>query len=116
MPDKSSYSGSWYEGKQHGYGCTWNSRQEVKYGLWRRGEKLIKLTPAQATDIQDGLINLKETSQFQALGDEKLAFFAEITILTNFFEPFANFTTEQAKFELNKCTQMERADNLKDQL
>ena len=51
MPDRSTYSGAWQEGKQHGYGCVYNSRNELKYGLWNHGQKLIKLTPEQATDI-----------------------------------------------------------------
>ena len=39
------------------------------------------------------------------LGEDKVTFFQEINVLTNKFEPFDNFATEQAKFELNKCTQ-----------
>jgi len=46
------------------------------------------------------------------LGEEKLTFFNEISVLTNKFEPFDNFATEQAKFELNRCIQSERAENL----
>ena len=37
-------------------------------------------------------------------------------MLSNKFEPFDNFATEQAKFELNKCTMVERADHLMTQL
>ena len=52
MPDQQTYSGAWYEGKQHGYGCTYNSSgNELKYGLWNQGKKIIKLTPEMATDI-----------------------------------------------------------------
>ena len=41
-----------------------------------------------------------------------MVFWGEIGVLTNKFEPFDNFATEQAKFELNKCTQAERASYL----
>jgi len=51
MPDQSTYSGAWHEGKQHGYGCVYNKNGELKYGLWNRGAKLIKLNPEQATEI-----------------------------------------------------------------
>jgi len=47
-----------------------------------------------------------------SLGEEKLAFWAEINVLTNKFEAFDTFMTEQAKFELNRCTQQERASKL----
>ena len=113
MPDQSTYSGSWFEGKQHGYGCVYNSKGELKYGLWNHGDKLIKLTQTQATDIQDSQLDLALANQIQAkLGEEKLTFFNEISVLTNKFEPFDNFATEQAKFELNRCIQSERAENL----
>lgn len=46
------------------------------------------------------------------LGEDKLVFFNEVTVLTNKFEPFDNFATEQAKFELNKCSQSEKSDKL----
>ena len=76
MPDQSTYSGSWYEGKQHGYGCVINAKNEMKYGVWNRGVKFIKLTPDQATEVQDGYLDLSETKQVQAsLGEAKLAFF-----------------------------------------
>jgi len=39
-----------------------------------------------------------------SLGEDKLVYWEEISVLTNKFEPFDNFVTEQAKFELNKCT------------
>lgn len=58
-------------------------------------------------------MDLTETNQVQAnLGEDKLIFFGQISVLTNRFEPFDNFATEQAKFELNKCTQNERSDKL----
>jgi len=46
------------------------------------------------------------------LGENKLVFFGQVSVLTNRFEPFDNFATEQAKFELNKCAQNERSDKL----
>ena len=42
----------------------------------------------------------------------KATFQVEIGVLSNKFEPFDNFATEQAKHELNKCTASERADML----
>ena len=38
-----------------------------------------------------------------SLGEEKLVFWAEINVLTNKFDPFDTFLTEEAKFELNRC-------------
>ena len=76
MPDQSTYSGSWYEGKQHGYGCVINAKNEMKYGVWNKGVKFIKLTPNQATEVQDGYLDLSETKQVQAsLSEAKLTFF-----------------------------------------
>ena len=40
----------------------------------------------------------------ESLGEDKITFFGEISVLSNRFEPFDNFATEQAKFELGKCT------------
>ena len=50
------------------------------------------------------------------LGEDKLVFFGQISVLTNRFEPFDNFATEQARFELNKCAQNERSDKLVDKM
>ena len=117
MPDQSTYSGSWFEGKQHGYGCVINSRNELKYGVWNRGTKFVKLTPTQATEIQDEYLDLSDTPQVcVSLGEDKLTYFSEISVLANRFEPFDNFATEQAKYELNKCNQMENSERLYDQL
>ena len=67
----------------------------LKYGLWSHGDKLIKLSVEQATDIQDGRMDLSQSTQIlQKLGEEKLVFFNEINVLTNKFEPFENFATE----------------------
>ena len=34
-PDQTTYSGAWYEGKQHGYGCIYDSSgNQLKYGLY----------------------------------------------------------------------------------
>ena len=78
MQDNSNvYSGSWYEGKQHGYGCVLNSKTESKYGIWSKGEKLIKLTPEQANDIQDEQVDMSVQPQINAkLKDEAEAFWA----------------------------------------
>lgn len=105
MPDQSTYSGAWFEGKQHGYGCVYNNKNELKYGIWCRGNKVYKLKAEQATDIQDGNLDLQADGIKLQLGEDKVTFFQEINVLTNKFEPFDNFATEQAKFELNKCTQ-----------
>ena len=51
-----------------------------------------------------------------SLGEDKLVFWEEIRVLTNLFEPFDDFATEQAKFELNKCTQEERSSAMQAQL
>lgn len=108
MPDLSTYSGTWYEGKQHGYGCVYfmkNDVQELKYGLYLRGTKFFKLSKSQASDIQEGDFVVENTKLIeQALGADKLTFFDEIRQLSNKFEPFDNFATEQSVFELNKCT------------
>ena len=57
------------------------------------------------------MLDLLATNQIQqSLGENKMTFFNEINVLSHKFEPFDNFATEQAKFELNKCTMMERAD------
>lgn len=50
------------------------------------------------------------------LGEDKLTFWEEIKVLSNVFEPFDNFATEQAKFELNKCTQLEKSYRLQQHL
>ena len=112
MPDQSTYSGGWLDGKQHGYGVVYNNsgQGQLKFGLWRHGQKLFKLTSEEANSIQDGELDLMNTNRIQqSLGDEKHTFWADINVLTNKFEPFNTFATEQAKFELNKCTQQERA-------
>ena len=46
------------------------------------------------------------------LGRDEATFWTEIGVLSNKFEPFDTFATEQAKFELNKCTKEERAGRL----
>ena len=70
-----------------------------------------------ATDIQDSRMELAETGQVMTiLGEDKLIFFGQISVLTNRFEPFDNFATEQARFELNKCAQNERSDKLVDRM
>ena len=70
-----------------------------------------------ATDIQDNNINLAEMTQvLTILGEDKDAFFNQIQVLTNRFEPFDDFATEQAKFELNKCAQNEKSDKLVDKM
>lgn len=75
------------------------------------------MSPEMATDIQDSRIDLAETQQvLNILGEDKLTFFNEISVLTNRFEPFDNFATEQAKFELNKCAQNEKSDKLVDKM
>lgn len=93
----------------HGYGCVYTSKNVIKYGLYNRGQRIIKLTPEQATDVQDGEIDLMHQNFVQtSLGDDKLTYFGEVSILSNRFEPFDNFATEQAKFELGKCTKAEK--------
>lgn len=62
-------------------------------------------------------MDLSETKQVVAsLGSNKLTFFKEISVLANRFEPFDNFATEQAKYELNKCTQIGNSERLSGQL
>ena len=62
-------------------------------------------------------MDLAETGQVMTiLGEDKLIFFGQISVLTNRFEPFDNFATEQARFELNKCAQNERSDRLVDRM
>jgi len=59
MPDQSSrdelkqntYSGSWLNGKQHGYGCIYSATGPYKYGVWKDGNKILKLSKREATDI-----------------------------------------------------------------
>lgn len=56
-------------------------------------------------DIQEGQLNLAASDQInEKLGEDKLTFWDEVSVLTNIFEPFEDYYTEQAKFELNKCT------------
>lgn len=94
-----------------------NARDELKYGVWNRGTKFVKLTTNQATDIQNEDLDLSDAPQVQMqLGEDKLSFFNEISVLANRFKPFDNFATEQAIFELNKCTQMENSERLYGQL
>ena len=48
----------------------------MKYGVWNKGVKFIKLTPNQATEVQDGYLDLSVTKQVQAsLSEAKLTFF-----------------------------------------
>ena len=42
--DSSSYSGGWLDGKQHGYGAIRNSSDIQKFGLYRQGLKILKLS------------------------------------------------------------------------
>ena len=60
MPDHNTYSGSWFQGKQHGFGCIYSTSGHLKYGVWCQGTKLLKLTQEQATEIQDGKIEPKK--------------------------------------------------------
>ena len=46
-----TYSGAWLDNKMNGYGCLFNTKNELKYGLWKNGEKLCKVNHEQATDI-----------------------------------------------------------------
>jgi hypothetical protein len=47
-----TYSGAWMNGKQHGYGCNYSSTmKEPKFSIWREGERILKLTRKQATEI-----------------------------------------------------------------
>lgn len=51
-PDGSVYSGSWYGGKQHGYANIYiKSSGESKYGVYKQGQRLFKITAEQAMDI-----------------------------------------------------------------
>lgn len=44
-PDGSVYSGSWYSGKQHGYANIYiKSSGESKYGVYKSGQRLFKIT------------------------------------------------------------------------
>jgi hypothetical protein len=54
-----TYSGSWLNGKQHGYGCTYNSTGQVKYGVWKDGERILKLSSSQATAIQENTLDIR---------------------------------------------------------
>ena len=113
MQDQTTYSGAWYQGKQHGYGCVYNANNELKYGLYSHGQRLLKLNAESATDIQDGRLDLSTSKNLIIdLGRDEATFWTEIGVLSNKFEPFDNFATEQAKFELNKCTKEERAGRL----
>ena len=45
--------------------------------------------------MQDGYLDLQATKQVQSsLGEDKLTFFSQISVLANKFEPFDNFATE----------------------
>jgi len=95
MPDRSTYSGGWIDGKQHGYGVIVNTRQELKFGLWKDGKKLIKMSTAEANSIQDGDYDPMNDNQIQTqLGEGKNQFWSDVAVLTNKFEPFDTFATE----------------------
>ena len=113
-PDGSSYAGGWQDGKQHGYGAIRNSSNVHKFGLYRQGTKILKLSAEQASMIQSEELDLQGTNQIQlSLGDEKQVFWAEISVLTNKFEPFDTLLTEEAKFELNRCAHDDKSQSLK---
>lgn len=97
-----TYSGGWLNGKQHGYGFIYTARGEFKYGLWNNGTKLVKLTPEQATEVQEGRMNLYTTIRDQGIEDPT-QYWQDIGQLTNKFEPKDSFQTEQGVFELKSA-------------
>jgi len=60
-PNNYTYSGGWLNGKQHGYGFVYTDKGEFKYGMWVNGVKVLKLTPGQATEVQEGRMDLYST-------------------------------------------------------
>ena len=85
-------------GKQHGYGCNYSTTmKEPKFSVWKEGERILKLTRKQATDIQENVISVRNL--LRNLKDVE-SFCNEIGQLTNKFEAHANFAKEQALYEL----------------
>ena len=98
-PNNYTYSGGWLNGKQHGYGFIYTDKGEFKYGMWVNGIKLLKLTPTQAQEVQEGRMDLYTTMKQKGL-DDPVQYWQDIAVLTNKFEPFDTFQTEQGIFEL----------------
>ena len=111
MPDNNTYSGSWYQGKQHGFGCIFTKEGHLKYGLWQHGQKILKVTTDQASQIQDGNLDVRKLVTESKLRDPE-QYWADVKLLTNKFEPFGIFPREQASFELKKKKQKEDKNKL----
>ena len=112
MPDKNTYSGSWSNSKMHGFGCVLNAKAEQKWGIWDRGEKLIKLSQAQATDIQDGVVDMTVQPHINKKLQNPQHFWDEVSKLTNKFEPFYDFNAMQTNYELARSLQEEKEARL----
>ena len=41
--DGSKYSGTWFDGKQHGFGVFTGTEGNKKYGVWNKGQKVRTL-------------------------------------------------------------------------
>ena len=105
-PNNYTYSGGWLNGKQHGYGFIYTDKNEFKYGMWYNGVKLVKLTRSQATEVQEGRMDLYSTIKAKGIHDP-VQYWQDIALLTNKFEPFDSFQTEQGIFELKQSHMME---------
>lgn len=71
--------------------------KEPKFSIWKDGERILKLSRKQATDIQEGVLDIRQLLKGV---DDVEAFLDEIQVATNKFEAHANFAKEQALYEL----------------
>ena len=58
--------------------------------MWVNGVKVLKLTPAQATEVQEGRMDLYTTIKGKGVEDP-VQYWQDIGVLTNKFEPHDNF-------------------------
>lgn len=71
--------------------------REPKFSIWKDGERILKLTRKQATEIQENILDIR--SLLKNIPDVD-AFIDEISVLSNKFEANLNFAKEQALYEL----------------
>ena len=65
--------------------------REPKFSIWKDGERILKLTRRQATEIQEGLLDIRTLLKNL---DNLDAFIDEISVLSNKFEANLNFAKE----------------------
>ena len=81
-----TYSGAWFEGKQHGYGCTVSqAKDDPKFGIYYHGVKKIRITSEEAGSVQDDLIDLAHQVKNLEGVEDAASFWHDISVLSDKF-------------------------------